>query len=121
MNMVKSKVIEVGKMAYFEGYPILILFNSFAPVELKDVSIIHEFITPISLEMLKVGSSIMFNEKKYTVEAIGDLANQNFHSLGHISLYFDLEKGASLLAGSVLLSPKQVPQVNVGDIIQFIK
>ena len=121
MSLIKSKVLEIGEMAYFDGYPILILFNNSAPAGLREVSIIHEFTTPANKEMLKKGSKILFNEKMYTVDAIGDVANQTFYDLGHVSLYFGLEEGAELLPGSVLLSPSEVPQVKVGDILQFIK
>lgn len=116
--MVKSTVKEIGEFAFFEDVPVLILFNSTAPEGLREVCVIHDFDDPPKENMLRVGSQIIFGDQTYTVEEIGHLANGSLFELGHISLYFELGE-EELLPGSVLLSPNQVPQVQVGDTIQF--
>jgi len=121
MSMVSSKIVEIGELAISEDYPILILFNSTAPAEFREISIIHDFKDKPQKDMLKKGSKIMFGNTTYTVEDIGHVANQTLYDLGHISLYFGLEEGANLLPGSALLSPYQIPEVKVGDSIRFIK
>lgn len=64
---------------------------------------------------------MMFGNQKYTVTDIGDVANSTLIELGHVSLYFGLEDGAELLPGSILLKPEIMPELHVGDVIEFIK
>jgi len=101
MSTIKSTVLEIGEMAYFEDYPILILFNKTAPDGIREISV--------------MGGTA------YTVEDIGYVANKTLFELGHLSMYFKLEEGAELLPGSALLSPNKVPQLKAGDVITFIK
>jgi PTS system glucitol/sorbitol-specific IIA component len=121
MNIIKSTVVEIGELAYFDDYDILILFNDTAPVGIRDVSIVHTFIDEPNKNMLKKGSKICFNDLEYTVEEIGNVANETLFDLGHVSLYFGLEEGTDLMPGSVLLSPYVKPEVKAGDTITFIK
>ena len=55
------------------------------------------------------------------MEEIGEVAGTTLNELGHISLYFGLEEGTELMAGAALLSPYKVPNIEVGDEIQFIQ
>jgi glucitol/sorbitol PTS system EIIA component len=121
MSMISSKIVEIGELAISEEYPILILFNTTAPAEFKEISVIHEFKDTPQKEMLKKGSKIMFGNTTYTVEDIGYVANQTLYDLGHISLYFGLEEGTNILPGSAVLTPYKLPEVKVGDTIRFIK
>ncbi len=117
---IQSEIIEIGKNAYFESTTLLILFNETATPYLRDVSIIHRLneIKP-SFE-LKKGSIIHFGNQKYTIEEIGNLANIMLSELGHVSLYFGLPNDTQLLPGSILLSPSKLPELKVGDQIEFI-
>ena len=121
MSTIKSTVLEIGEMAYFEDYPILILFNKTAPDGIREISVIHEFQSEPNEAMLKKGSKILMGGTAYTVEDIGYVANKTLFELGHLSMYFKLEEGAELLPGSALLSPNKVPQLKAGDVITFIK
>lgn len=118
--MIKSEVKEIGEFAFFEDAPVLILFNTTAPEGLREVCIIHDFQDDPNEEMLHVGSKIMFGQQTYVVEDIGHVANGSLYELGHASLYFDIGD-EDLLPGSIALSPNVVPEINVGDVIQFIK
>ena len=118
--MIKSEVKEIGEFAFFEDVPVLILFNTTAPEGLREVCVIHDFQDDPNEQMLQEGSKILFGDQPYVVEQIGHLANSSLLELGHVSLYFDLGN-EELLPGSVALHPNVVPEVNVGDIIQFIK
>lgn len=121
MSMISTKIVEIGELAISDEWKILILFNTTAPAEFREISVIHQFKDTPQKEMLKKGSKIMFGNTTYTVEDIGSVANQTLYDLGHISLYFGLEEGANLLPGSALLSPYIMPEVKVGDSIRFIK
>lgn len=121
MSTIETAVVEIGTMAYFEDYPILILFNKTAPEGLRDISVIHEFLSEPNDAMLQKGSKIIMGGMMYTVEELGHIANKSLYELGHLSMYFTLEKEATLLPGSVLLSPSTVPHLNIGDVITFVK
>ncbi len=121
MSIIKSKITDLGPDYFFEDYPILILFNDTAPPGLREVCVIHETEMQIPLDFLKKGSKIKFGDVEYAVEDIGEVAGTTLNELGHISLYFGLEEGTELMAGAALLSPYKVPDLNVGDEIQFIQ
>jgi len=55
MSMISSKIVEIGELAISEDYPILILFNSTAPAEFREISIIHDFKDKPQKDMLKKG------------------------------------------------------------------
>lgn len=120
-KVIKSKVLEIGELAYFDDYDILILFNDSAPVGIRDVSIIHSFEDQPNKHMIQEGSKIYFNDIEYTVEAVGDVVNETLFDLGHASLFFGLEEGTDLLPGAILLTPYVKPIVKAGDTITFIK
>ena len=118
--MIKSTISEIGEFSYFEEEPIVILFNNSAPEGLREVCVIHDFEKEPKGELLKVGSKIVFGENEYEVVEIGHTANTSLQELGHASFYFDLGEDQELLPGSVSLSPHVLPELNVGDQIQFI-
>lgn len=114
--MNKTKVIEVGQLAFFESFPLVILFDESAPAGLRDVCIIHQ--PQGELELTK-GGKVKFDDQEYDIIEVGPLANNNLKELGHVSFYFQLEKDQALLPGAVLLSPSQVPEINVDSTIEF--
>ena len=121
MKEIRSRVLEVGELAYFDEYEILILFNESAPVELRDVSIVHTFIDEPHQDMLKIGSKIMFQDQEYTIDEIGPLATEKLVELGHASFFFGMEEETQLLPGAILLHPHKRPILKAGDVITFIK
>ncbi|MFL2096511.1 PTS glucitol/sorbitol transporter subunit IIA [Marinilactibacillus psychrotolerans] len=116
----KSKVIEIGEAAFFEGEPVVILFGKDAPEDLKEVCVIHEFEEEPPKELLKVGSKLRFGDQEYSIEKIGDVANETLQDLGHISLYFDFEDDQEILPGAAFLSPGNVPAIQEGTTIEFL-
>lgn len=93
------------------------MFGSKCPDELKDVCIIHEYMDTPEPEMLKVGNKLQIGQYEYIIESVGNVANKNLYSLGHIMISFSPE--VEILPGSILVSPYVVPEVKTGDIIQF--
>ena len=116
--MFKTNVIEVGELAFFESFPLLVLFNDSAPDGLRDVCIIHEPEEPLKQDILFVGGEVHFDDQVYTIEKVGPIANKNLQELGHVSMYFEIEN--ELLPGAVLLSPSHVPKVEVNTTIKII-
>ncbi|MBO0455861.1 PTS glucitol/sorbitol transporter subunit IIA [Enterococcus hulanensis] len=117
--MTRTKVISIGADAYFEDYPILVLFNEEAPDELKDICILHRFIEAPKLETFIKGAKIRFDYEEYTITKVGNVAFENFSQLGHLSFHF----GAGIediLPGSIGLDRSEVPQLHPGSVIDFI-
>ena len=121
MEIIKSEIKEIGVDSHFEGEPIMILFNSTAPEGLRDVCVIHDFTDEPNKDMLKKGSKMIFGDQEYMVEDIGGVANETLFDLGHASLYFELAEGEELMPGAIKLTPNKLPDVKVGDVIQFCK
>lgn len=120
--MIRSTVLSVGEMAYFEDYPMLILFNETAPDELKDVCIVHQFDDPIqdTDTMLVENGRIIFGQKELHIVEVGNVANQNFAHLGHITLQFPTEEQAEVLPGAVLVKESEIPRTSAGEQIVIL-
>lgn len=117
--MIESEIQKIGEMAYFEDYPIIVLFNESVPKELEDVCIVHRFKTSPQSEILKEGQIIRLGDFEYEIQEVGVLANENLRNLGHISLQFGNETNDKILPGTVLLNKKELPKLNQGDLLVF--
>lgn len=118
--MIRSTVLSVGEMAYFEDYPMLILFNETAPDELKDVCVVHRFNDPVQEKMLVENGRIIFGQKELHIVEVGSVANQNFAQLGHITLQFPTEESAEVLPGAVLVEESEIPRISAGEQIMIL-
>ncbi|GCF95698.1 PTS sorbitol transporter subunit IIA [Enterococcus florum] len=116
--MTKSIVTHIGESAYFEDYPLLVLFNEDAPEELKDICVLHRFIQEPALEAFKAGATFMFDQEAYSILKVGSVAFENFKNLGHICLQFGDDPAADILPGTVLLDRKELPRLKAGSLIE---
>ena len=116
--MTQTTVKEIGGLVpSFQDDRILILFGPSAPAELREISVIHEFVV-LDEEPLKIGGTLSFDEESFSITAVGSLANQNFKELGHISIYFQEPEG-EVLPGSIFASPLRFPTINEGTVISI--
>lgn len=118
--MTRSVVKEIGVLVpTFKEDKILILFGPQAPKELREMAVIHEFEDLLEEEPLKQGGTIQFGEERFTITALGDLANKNFRELGHVSIYFQ-EPMEEVLPGAVFAAPHSFPNnINEGTVISL--
>lgn len=111
--MYRAKIIDIGEMVpAFEEENLVILFGPKVTDELKDICVIHE---PIENEKspLRVGGQITFAGMSYEITEVGDIANQNFDELGHISIYF--RDGVNeALPGAIICKPSKFPPLAIG-------
>lgn len=115
--MYTVKVIETG--SYVEellNEKMMVLFGPTAPTELRDVCVVHDGV-PVDGDLLVRGGFITIGGKKYVIEKLGEVANENMGGLGHLTIVFDGAR--ELLPGSVLVSPEMLPMVEVGTVISF--
>lgn len=117
--MIRSTIVSVGEMAYFEDYPMLILFNETAPDELKEVCVVHRFDDPIQDRMLVEKGRIVLGEQELHIQKVGNVANQNFAQLGHVTLQFPTAETTEVLPGAILVEETEIPRVSTGDPIKI--
>lgn len=115
--MTKTMVTSIGQDAYFEDYPILVLFNEDAPAELKDICILHQFINTPEPDTFVSGAKVRFDEAEYTITEVGNVAFENFSRLGHLSFHFGSE--IDVLPGSIGLDRAKVPRLRLDSLIEF--
>lgn len=119
--MLISHIKSIGESSRFDTHNILILFGPSVPDYMEEYVIVHEYDETPQKTILEVGSKLFIGENEYTVEKIGDVANETLSELGHASLYFGLEEGSDLLPGSILLHPYEMPELSVGDTLIFVR
>lgn len=117
--MTKTIVIQIGPDAYFEDYPILVLFNEEAPEELKDICIIHRFLDTPQPESFEKGKKVRFDKEEYIITEVGNVAFENFRTLGHLSFHFG-KNNEAILPGSVRLNRTDLPQLKQDSLIEFV-
>lgn len=117
--MYKTKIVEIGSLVEdFSEEFLLILFGPEAMAELRDICVIHES-TDTPKTVLEKGGRLTIGDQEYNILEVGEEANSNFESLGHISIYFRNDENNEILPGAILVEPKIFPNLNVGDDIQF--
>lgn len=100
----KVEVIEVGSGASdMLQTGLVILFNKKAPEDLKPYCLITEDNTEKG--EIERGDTLIIGKHNYTITAVGEQANTNLYSLGHVSLCFDGSKEPNL-PGHIHLSPE---------------
>jgi len=79
---------------------VAILYADPIPDALADVSVVH---TPSSgpEREIRVGDVFVLGEYQVELTAVGERADENLRTLGHIVVYVNPEDGASLLPGAV--------------------
>ncbi|WP_273478042.1 PTS glucitol/sorbitol transporter subunit IIA [Ignavigranum ruoffiae] len=118
--MYQTEIVNIGEMVEeFKSQNLIILFGPKATPELKEISVMHDMEVKPNKNLLKVGGKIIINDKKYQINFVGDVANENFYELGHVSIYFNENKEDEILPGAISVSPAELPKFNIGDKIVF--
>ena len=114
----ETTVLAVGEMAAeFAAEGILVFFGQDAPEELHEFAIIHEhkeLLAPVA-----AGDIIEIGGERFTVTAVGDVANDNIANLGHLVLKLNgLEQ--TELPGEVSVVAGPAPEVGPGTVIRIL-
>lgn len=110
----KAIIQGIGAKAWDESEPMLILFGEKITPELKEYSVVQAFEEGKVPEDLKVGGTLTFGEKVYTIEKVGRLANENLKELGHVTLVFGPLPTHDELVNAIYLAPHELPPLEVG-------
>lgn len=125
----RATVQEIGPtVTEFIPHGILIFFGQTAPIELREVSLVHDgtqLISPlVTGDVLHfVLSSSSPDERSqtlwYRVTAVGSAANTNLAELGHIVVHFDAATEAHL-PGTISVEPTTLPPPIVGMTFELL-
>lgn len=112
--MYRGKIVDIGELVQaFEEEELVVLFGTEVTEELRSICVIHETIEA-KADPLRVGGKISFADQSYEITKVGDVANENFNELGHVSIY--LREGENeVLPGAILVRPQKFPVMNIGD------
>lgn len=121
MTTTISKVTAIGANALDPTDPLVILFGESATAALRDVAVIQQFDDPKAQVALTiaVGDQVVIDGQTYAVKRVGQLANQNLQTIGHVSLIFD-QIPDQPMENALYLEPKVKPQLAVGSTITYI-
>jgi glucitol/sorbitol PTS system EIIA component len=79
---------------------VVILYADPIPEALEDVSVVHGPGRGPDRE-IRVGDVFVLGEHRVELTAVGERADENLRTLGHIVVYVNPEEGTSLLPGAV--------------------
>ena len=109
----RSRVVAVGDLVDdFVAQDILVFFRAGAPDELAEFSILHEPLTDQA--RVEPGDQLRLGDEPYDVLAVGDVANDNFASLGHLVVKANGRSEPEML-GDVCVETKPLVRLAVGD------
>ena len=114
----KATVTEIGELvSEFIAEGILVFFGEDAPPELREFSIIHDGKT-LAADVAPQ-DTLIIDDEKYTVLAVGEVANTNLSNLGHLIIKFNGQTTPQL-PGDVCVEEKPVHQVKIGSVFEII-
>ncbi|QBS36619.1 PTS sorbitol transporter subunit IIA [Thermaerobacter sp. FW80] len=112
MTVFESRVLELGPEAEeLIAAGFLILFGPSAPPELRQVAVIHE--PRHHRAPLEPGQHLWVGPNRYTITAVGSMANQNLQNLGHVVIKFN-GRTEPELPGDVCVETWPTPAVRPG-------
>ena len=113
----ETSVVSVGPMAIeFAAEGILVFFGEDAPEELHEFAIIHEH-RPSSDDVV-VGDVVEIAGVSFAVTGVGEIANENLRTLGHLVVKFNGFEETEL-PGEVSLAVGDVPEIGPGTQIKI--
>ena len=108
----RTEVVAVGPLAEeFRAAGILVLFGEGVPEELADVAVVHRPTTDV--EDLVVGDVLVAEGEEMRILAVGDVVNENFRQLGHLSLKRNGQADAAL-PGDLCATEGPIPPLSAG-------
>jgi PTS system glucitol/sorbitol-specific IIA component len=107
-----TKIQEIGLNAKeFLNEEIIVLFGFNAPPDLRPYCFL---IDQNNLdESIEVGYTLLINDDKYKIIAVGGQVNKNLKDLGHITINFKGDT-SNLMPGSLYVEKKQISNIEVG-------
>ncbi|WP_225048775.1 PTS glucitol/sorbitol transporter subunit IIA [Lacticaseibacillus kribbianus] len=118
---IHATITAVGALALSATDPMVILFDASATPALRQVAVIQQFENPAEQRGLHLqkGDRLRVGSATFTIDAVGQLANANLQSIGHVTLFFGPVPAGGGLANALYLSPKTRPALAVGTELTY--
>lgn len=115
----EAKITKIGMRAEeFQDQNMILLFGDIAPEDLEDYCFILD--SHYLKKNVCIGDILIIDNCKYEITGIGDVANQNLNSLGHITLNFgNTSEKKDWLGGSIYLEEDLKNKLHLGSKIVF--
>lgn len=113
-NVIKGKGNSVGEF----GTEMFILFGENAPDTLKDFCYLIDLKEADS--SIEVGQTLHIDDESFKILAVGDIAQRNLESLGHLTVNFSGDKG-DVLPGSIVVEKKDHKALDIGTVMKIEK
>ncbi|MDD3810556.1 MAG: PTS glucitol/sorbitol transporter subunit IIA [Erysipelotrichaceae bacterium] len=95
---------------------IVIFFGENAPATLKDYC--YTIDIKKARDVIEVGQTIEIGTNHYKITAVGEVAQKNLESLGHLTIAFTGEN-ESVLPGTIVVEKNQIPEIGNGTQIKI--
>lgn len=113
----ENKIKGAGDMvSAFQGEKMFILFGDNAPDTLKDFC--YTIDIKDTNKEIAVGQILDIDGNKFEITAVGNVAEKNLTSLGHMTVVFDGSKKAAL-PGSIYVENADMPELKIGTTIKI--
>lgn len=115
----KATVVAIGKEAFSDKVPMVILFGETATEELKKYSVVQKLEKEETF-YIKKGDCLKIDDSVYTINYVGDVANDNLNSIAHVTLIFSEVPDTDRLANGLYLSPHILPPFKLNTQIEYL-
>lgn len=112
-NVVKNKGDLVGEF----GDTMFITFGDSAPETLKDYC--YSIDVKPTNGKIEVGQFLVIDNEKFEILVVGNIAEQNLVTLGHITVNFTGESES--LPGAIIVENKPCPKIEIGSVMRIEK
>lgn len=113
----ENRVKGAGDMvSAFQGEKMFILFGDNAPDTLKDFC--YTIDIKDTNKEISVGQILDIDGSKFEITAVGNVAEKNLTSLGHMTVVFDGSKEAAL-PGSIYVENADMSELKIGTTIKI--
>lgn len=113
----ENRIKGAGDMvSAFQGEKMFILFGDNAPDTLKDFC--YTIDIKDTNKEISVGQILDIDGNKFEITAVGNVAEKNLTSLGHMTVVFDGSKEA-VLPGSIYVENADMPELKIGTTIKI--
>lgn len=113
----QARITELGPLAgEFIENGIIVFFEEGAPEELREFSVLHA--GSVLSAPVGVGDKLFIQDQAFEVLAVGDVANDNLGSLGHLIVKFNGNHEPEM-PGDVCVEEAEIPSLSPGDVIRI--
>ncbi len=117
MRIYETEIIGIGAEAHtMVEEDLIITFGEDSPDDIAEYC--YTVKVNKATKEIEAGMTLVLDNERFKITAVGRVANRGLNNLGHISMYFDGSAQAAL-AGAISLEAKAIPPLKIGSVIAF--